>query len=126
MPEPPRITEAEWEVMSVVWERAPIGAREVAEALRPRRGWSPKTVKTLLGRLVEKGALAFEEEGRRYLYSPRVSREEGLVEEGRSLLRRARGESLSPLLAHFLREADLSAEQVAELRRLLDEREAGR
>jgi BlaI family penicillinase repressor len=73
---------------------------------------------------VKKGALGFVEEGRRYLYHPLVSRQEGLLAQGRSILRRAKGSALPPLLAHFLREADLSSEQIAELRRVLDEREA--
>lgn len=125
-PEIPRITEAEWHVMAVVWERAPVTAQEVAEALEGARDWSARTVKTLLARLVKKGALEFEVDGKRYLYSPLVTREQGLAAEGRSLMARLRGEPVSPFLAWFVENSRMDAAEIDELRRLLDEKEAGR
>jgi predicted transcriptional regulator len=65
-----RISDAEHAVMEVLWDEAPLGAADVAERVDPERGWSAKTVKTLLSRLLAKGALIHEEEGRRYLYRP--------------------------------------------------------
>lgn len=117
--EPPRISDAEWEVMQVLWESAPRCAAEVAEALAPRRDWSDRTVKTLLGRLLKKGALEAEADGKRYLYRPRVEREECVRAEGQSFLRRVFGGEASPLLAHFVEEAELSGEEIDALRTLL-------
>lgn len=119
----PRITDAEWEVMNVIWENPPKTAQEVVLGLADARTWSPRTVKTLITRLVKKRVLEFEQLGQRYLYRPLVSREECVRAEGQSFLRRVAGGSLSPLLAHFVRESQLSAEEIAELRRILAEKE---
>ena len=126
MPDLPRISDAEWAVMTAVWDRPPRTAQEVAAALADR-GWSPRTVKTLLARLVKKGALGFVEEGKRYRYHPRVEREAYAELEGRELLSRHAG-AVSPLLATFVREGDLGPDEIAALRRTLDEleREEGR
>ena len=75
-PDPaPRISDTEWEIMHLVWEAGPLFAQAAVDALAPRRGWSPRTVKTLLGRLVKKGFLGFEVEGKRYRYHALVSRD---------------------------------------------------
>ncbi len=71
----PRISDAEWEVMNVLWDEHPLAANDVAERLPPARKWSPRTVKTLLGRLVRKAALGLEGAGRHYLYRLLVTRE---------------------------------------------------
>lgn len=125
MPELPRISEAEWDVMHVIWEDPPLTAHEVAERLEPDREWSIRTVKTLLGRLVKKGVLTFELDGKRYLYHPALTREECVREEGRSFLRRVHKGSLSPLLAFFVHEGKLTKAEREELKALL-ERKRGR
>ena len=71
----PQISDAEWEVMKVLWDRTQASAQDVIDALATQKTWSPQTVKTLLKRLTEKGALAYESEGRRFIYRPAVSRE---------------------------------------------------
>ena len=120
--EPPKISEAEWDVMNVVWDESPRSALDVAKALEPTRGWNHRTVKTLINRLVKKAVLGFQVEGPRYLYFPQVSREECVRAESRSFLRRVAPDSVSPLLAHFMRESDLSPGEIDELRQLLDEK----
>jgi BlaI family penicillinase repressor len=95
----------------------------VVEALSPRSGWSPKTIKTMLNRLVTKRALKFEEEGKRYLYRPAVTRQACVRGESRSFLRRIFGGKVAPMLAHFVEDAKLTPEQVNELRKLLDKKE---
>lgn len=122
MPDPPRISDAEWEVMSVVWDRHPVTASDVHLALGSRKPWTDRTVKTLLSRLLKKGCLTHEVEGKRYLYAPAVSREECVRAESRSFVDRVFGGDTSPLLAHFVEEGELSDAQIADLRRLLDER----
>ncbi|MEM7260857.1 MAG: BlaI/MecI/CopY family transcriptional regulator [Planctomycetota bacterium] len=124
MSDNPRISDAEWEVMRVVWDREPVTARAIVEVLDSRKEWSEPTVKTLLNRLVRKGALGYEVEGKRYLYSAARSREECVREEGRSFLDRVFDGSTTPLLTHFLRESELSREEIRELEQLLREKEA--
>ncbi len=120
----PKISDAEWEVMKVLWERAPQSANEIVEALAARQ-WSPATVRTLITRLVQKGALSFETAGREYLYLPVVTREEGIRQERRSFLRRVYDGAVEPMLAGLLDEEDLSAEELEALHRLLDEKRKG-
>lgn len=121
-PNPPSISEAEWSVMEVLWDRHPRTAAEVVEALDSDRRWSPRTVKTLLARLVKKGALTAEEDGPRYRYAPRVSRDECVLAEGQSFRERFFKGRTSPLLQHFVQQGELSADDIARLRALLDER----
>ncbi len=128
MPSLPRISDAEWTVMTVLWNAAPrpLTANEVADALVPSTRWSPRTIKTMLNRLVRKGALKFKAAGKRYLYSPGVSREACVRSETRSLADRLFGGATSALLAHFVEDARLSRREIAELRRLLDRKEPGK
>ena len=118
------ITESEWVVMQALWTEAPLTAAEVANAIADRSEWSDRTVKTLLARLVKKGALAYEVDGKRYLYKPVVSREACIDAEGRSLADRAFDGATSPLLIHFVERSDLSAEEIAVLKRILAEKES--
>lgn len=122
MPKPPQISDAEWEVMQVLWESSPRTAAEVAEEVAERMAWHPKTVKTLLGRLVKKGALKYREEGNRYLYRPVFPREKYIAEESRTFLDRVFGGDAAPMLVHFVEHAELSEDDIAELRALLDRR----
>jgi len=117
----PRISDAEWEVMRVVWDRHPIEAGEVAEHVCTRRDWTERTVKTLLSRLVQKGALGFRRRGKKYRYYPRVPAEDCVREASQSFVDRVFGGAVRPALLHFAREADLSPEELAELERLLDD-----
>lgn len=115
-----RISESEWLVMELLWEQAPRLGNEVVSELAPRHGWSGNTVKTLLNRLVKKGALRFKKEGRAYLYRPAVPQEQCIREEGRRFMDRVFGGSAAPLLMHFIEDAELSADEIKELKRLLD------
>ena len=116
-----RIGEAEYAVMEVLWQEAPLTAAEVAERVPAERGWSIRTVKTMLGRLLAKGILAHEEEGRRYLYRPAIARDDFVARESRRLLDRMFGGSVSPLVAHLAERDSLSPEDIAEIEALLKE-----
>lgn len=124
----PAISEAESRVMEVLWNQAPQGSENLATALHGNTGWHENTVRTLLNRLIRKGAVRAEREGRRYLYSPVLKREQWQSHESRSLLDRVFGGKIAPLLVHFSRNEKLSAKDVAELRKLVDqlERKEGR
>ena len=119
----PAISEAESRVMEFLWKQSPQGSEELASALHDGTGWHENTVRTLLNRLVRKGAVRAEREGRRFMYSPVLTREQWQAHESRSLLDRVFGGRVAPLLAHFSRHEKLSAKDVAELRRLVDQLE---
>ncbi len=116
----PKISDAEWDVMHVLWEEGPVTAQRVHDALSTTKSWSVRTVKTLLARLVKKRAAIFEVEGRRYLYSARVSRAACVRAESASFLSRVFGGDASPALAHFVREGKLTPAEIERLRALLD------
>ncbi len=114
-----RISSAEHEVMEVLWRDSPLTAAEVAERVPAARGWSIRTVKTLLSRLLAKGILSHEEEGRRYLYRPAVAREDYVSQESRRLLDRLFGGRVTPLVAHLAERDHLSERDIAEIEALL-------
>lgn len=122
-PRLPQISDAEWLVMRVLWDKAPQTANDVVAALEPHVHWKPKTVMTLLNRLVKKGALDYNKQGRAYHYFPQVREAACVRAESRSFLQRVYGGSLLPMLAHFLDEERLSPREIAELKRLLDAKE---
>jgi BlaI family penicillinase repressor len=122
----PRISEAEWTVMRVLWRQSPATANDVVEALRGEADWHPKTVRTLLARLVRKKALGFKKEGRAYLYYPLVDETAVARAESRTFLARVYGGALTPLVAAMIEDEELTDGEVAELRRILDERGAVR
>jgi BlaI family transcriptional regulator, penicillinase repressor len=119
----PRISEAEWEVMTVVWNRPPAAASDVVERLRAKRAWSSRTIRTLLDRLVKKKALRFEVEGKRYLYWPRVTMQACVRKESRSFLQRVFGGEPASMLIHLVKTSRLSSEEIQELKRILTEKE---
>lgn len=120
MPAPPQISDAEWEVMKVLWASSPRTASEIVEALAEPKQWHPKTVKTLLGRLVKKGALRYTEEGNRYLYRPVFPRERYIEQESRSFLERVFGGAAAPMLVHFVENNQLSEKDLEELREIIE------
>ena len=119
----PRISESEWQVMRVVWGKAPRTANEVVEELAASTTWKPKTIKTLLNRLVTKKALGFKKRGKAYHYYPLSEEAECVRAESHSFLRRVYGGALMPMLANFIQDQGLSPEEIAELRHILDERQ---
>jgi BlaI family transcriptional regulator, penicillinase repressor len=121
----PRISDAEWDVMQVAWRRGDFTAQEMIDELSHRE-WSPRTVKTLIGRLLAKGALAHEARGKAYVYRPAVKREDCVRQESESFLDRVFGGAAAPLLAHFVKRSRLTPEDIAALRRILDEKEKDR
>ncbi len=116
----PRIADSEWHVMKVLWEDSPHTANEVVERLSDGLSWSPRTVKTLLNRLVKKKALGFRQEGRVYHYFPKVNEEDCARAERDSFLQRVYGGALTPMVAQLIEEEEFDAEELAELRALLE------
>jgi len=116
-----QISEAESVVMDVLWQRHPLSAEDVVAALAGHQSWQEATVKTLLNRLLNKGAIRADKDGRRYLYAPLLKREDWVMEESQGLLERLFGGRVAPLVAHFSEQRKLSRKDIAELRKLLDE-----
>jgi len=120
MPTPVNISDAEWEVMRVLWDVArPITAGDVVAALSADKDQSPRTVKTYLSRLIKKGAIDFEARGKAYWYFPAVSREACVKTESRSFLTRVFGGDTGAMLVHLVKHTRLSPEEIKQLRRLL-------
>lgn len=122
----PRISDTEWEIMRVVWMKYPLTANEIiAQLIATDPSWHPKTVRTLLARLVDKQALGYAASGREYVYSPLVSEQESLTTASESFLARCFGGSLKPMLAHFVGQQRLTKKEVEELRNLLNDAAEG-
>ncbi|MGV7210190.1 BlaI/MecI/CopY family transcriptional regulator [Oxalobacteraceae bacterium A2-2] len=115
------ISEAESMVMEVLWNASPRTAEEVVAALAGRQPWQEATVKTLLNRLLKKGALSAQKDGRRFLYSPVLTREQWVEGKSGSLIDRLFGGRIAPLVAHFGQHRKLSKTDLAELKRLVQE-----
>lgn len=118
--EVPSISDAEWAVMRVIWDGGRLTANEVVEAVSPHRSWKPKTVQTLLRRLVDKGALGYEKRGREFVFRPLVDERACQVAESRSFLSRVFGGEMAPFLAAFVEREELSKSDIERLKRILE------
>ena len=118
----PTVSQAEWEVMEVFWADGAHAARDVYAALSRARSWDIKTVRTLLSRLVEKGALDYDQIGNSYLYRAAYTKDQLICGEVRNVANRTLDGSVSALFASFIREESLDVDEIKKLRKLLDER----
>lgn len=116
-----RISDAEHAVMEALWRKSPQTAADVCNEVCPERGWSMPTVKTLLSRLVAKGVLATQPDGRRFLYTPLIERSAYLGTESKRLVERLFGGRAAPLFAHLAENEALTAQDIAEIGHLLRE-----
>lgn len=122
MSQPPSISESEWILMEALWESSPQTASELARNLRPTTQWADNTVRTLLTRLVEKGALTTDENASRTrTFVPLVTRETCVRAESQTFLDRVFGGAAKPLLVHFAQNSKLTPAEVRELKKLLDQ-----
>ena len=118
-----KISDAEWEVMKILWASSPMTANDIAAILETRQKWNPRTTKTLLNRLLKKRAVKYVEEGHHYLYRPAVTQEACVRRETQTFITRVFGGAFSPLLVHFVKDAKLSPDEINELKRLLEQKE---
>jgi BlaI family penicillinase repressor len=116
----PEISDAEWKVMKPFWEKGPLTSREVVESLDKETTWKPKTIHTLLTRLVKKGALSATRQTREYLFAPLVRADECQRQESQSFLERVFDGDVAPFLACFVRDNKLTRAEIDELKRILD------
>jgi BlaI family penicillinase repressor len=120
----PKISEAEWEVMKVLWKNSPMTANEIVDELKAKTRWKRETIRTLINRLVQKKVLGFQKKSRQYHYFPLVTEAEGIKAEAESFIKRIGGGSIEPMLAAFVEEKQLSAEKIARLKSILSRAEA--
>lgn len=116
------ISESEWEVMKIIWKEAPRTLQDVLGSLK-HTGWSTTTIQTYLARLVKKGALTTQRQGKGYLYYPAVSEDDCQLAESRTFLNRVYNGSLSQMVKGFVKSGSLSEDELSELKKLIDEQE---
>ena len=123
----PAISDAEWEVMNALWASTePMTASDVVDQLAKTKSWSPRTIKTLLNRLMKKGALKFETQGKRYLYRPAVRQDQSVRAASRSFVSRVFSGAAGPMLVHLVTHTELSADEIKSLQQLLSQKQSRR
>lgn len=119
----PQISEAEYEVMKVVWKHAPISTNEITQQLLKTTSWSPKTIQALIKRLVNKGALSYEKQSRMFVYTPIVKENEYIGQESNSFLKRFYGGNITAMVSAYLEDDKLSEAEIETLRGLLSKKD---
>lgn len=118
----PQISEAEFEVMKVVWKHSPISTNEITEILTKTTDWRPKTIQTLIKRLVTKGVLTYEKQSRVFVYTPLVKESEYIGYESNSFLERFYDGDITAMLCAYIENDKLSKSDIDTLRSLLSNR----
>jgi BlaI family penicillinase repressor len=116
----PKISDAEWEVMKIIWNSHKITSSSIIEELKDKEDWKPATIKSLLSRLLNKKAIDFEKVGKEYYYYPTVSEEECIKVESESFIKRVFNGSVNSMLLNFVKQEKLSEGDLEELRNLLN------
>lgn len=119
----PKISEAEWQVMYILWTESPLTANQIIDRLKENTDWKPKTVKTLINRLLNKNAIDYSQNGREYSYYPLVSKDECIKSENQNFLERVYGGALHTMLLNFIEKHEMSQEEIDELKKLLDNKQ---
>jgi len=122
----PQISEAEYEVMKIIWEHSPISTNDIVELLSKTKTWSPKTIQTMMIRLEKKGAIRHEKRSRLYIYSPVVCKDDYVDMESRSFLNRFYNGTLKSMVTSFLENDKISEDDIKELKELLAQKDKGR
>ena len=118
----PQISEAEYEVMKIVWKYAPVSTNEITEKLLRTTAWSPKTIQTLIKRLVAKGALTYEKQSRMFVYTPLINENEYVRQESSSFLKRFYDGNITTMLSAYITYEKISKEEIEQLRSILEKK----
>ena len=121
-----KISGAEWRVCQVLWRQSPLTANEIVEALADSVTWNPRTIKTLLTRLVKKGALGYESIGREYHYFPRIGEEECVAAHTQSFVERVFNGEAGAMVAAFIKQQRLTDQEISELKAILEQKSGGK
>ncbi len=119
----PSISDAEWQIMKVLWAQSPLTANEIVEKLEGSCSWKPKTIKTLIGRLVTKKALSYHVDNRTYLYYPIVEEQECVLSESKSFIQKVFNGSVNCMITNFLEYKQLSKKEIEDLKKILNEKD---
>ena len=114
------ISEAEYQVMKLIWDKAPVSTKEVTEILTVESSWKPKTIQTLLSRLVKKGAIGYKKEGRVFVYTPLIKEEDYVEQESSSFLNKFYDGALNSMVVNFLEQDKLTENDINELKKIRD------
>ncbi|TCO69152.1 BlaI/MecI/CopY family transcriptional regulator [Marinisporobacter balticus] len=117
------ISESEWQVMKVIWNNDLISANDIINALESTTTWKPKTIKTLLSRLLKKEVIDFKKDGRTYLYYPLLEEKECIKGESKAFLKRVYGGVVNAMFTNFLEDYDLTEDEIDQLKDLLEKKE---
>lgn len=118
----PKISDSEWEVMKVLWKKSPLTSSEIIGILKEYSSWNPKTIHTLISRLVNKDAIRVKKGGPFYLYSPNISEEECRKVETKSFIKKVYNGSINLLISNFIKDEKLSWKEIDELKQILDDK----
>lgn len=118
----PQISESEYEVMKIVWKDAPISTNEITDKLLKTTAWSPKTIQTLIKRLVTKSALTYEKQSRMFVYTPLIKENEYIIQESNSFLKRFYNGNITTMVSAYIEDEKLSETEIKHLRALLEKR----
>lgn len=118
----PKVSEAEWEVMKLIWKISPLTSEKIIDSLSDKMNWSTQTIKTFITRLIKKGAIGFEKSGRIYNYYPLISENECIKSENETFLKKVYDGALGILFTKFLEEENLSNDEIEELENLLKDK----
>ncbi len=120
---PPQISEAEYEIMKVIWEYAPINTKDIVDIVSASKSWNMRTIHTLISRLEKKGAITHQKDGRLYIYSPVIKKEDYINMESKSFINRFFNGAVNKMVMNFIENDILSSEEIEELKNMLNKKE---
>lgn len=120
-----RISESEWEVMKIIWDKKEATSNEIIEELKDKKDWKSATIKSLISRLLNKRAISFNRNGKGYIYYPLIEEEKAVIEESMSFINRVFNGSVSDLLLNFVKSEKLTEEDIDELKEILNSKNKG-
>lgn len=118
----PKLSDAEWEVMKLIWKTNPIKSEKIISSLSDKMNWSPQTIKTFINRLLKKKAIGYTKNGRSYEYYPLVSEQDCIKTENKSFLEKVYDGAVGVLFANFLEEEVLSEKEIERLQKILEDK----
>lgn len=119
MSELPQISNAEWEVMRIIWEKSPVKSSQIISILENSKDWKPKTIQTLIRRLLDKGVIEYRVEGKAYVYSYIIAEEKYINHETETFISKVYQGSLSHMMLNFMKNKDLTDNEIMELINIL-------
>lgn len=117
----PKISDSEYEIMKLIWKKYPVRSQEIVEQVDARYDWNEKTIKTMINRLLKKGAIDYKKDGKSYLYYPLIKEGDYRKMENESFLKRVYNGSINAMFVNFIKDMKLSTQEIDELKNLLDE-----